>query len=172
MPSISGEDLLRREYVLPTTDTEIKLVAIWEEVLGVQKIGITDNFFELGGHSLMVSQVINRTHKQLGKTVSFKVFFASPTIESLSVQLQDNQYSSITKAPESSSYPVTSSQGRLWLSSQLEGGSLAYNMPAAVKLTGTIDINKFEESFRRLIYRHEILRTNLMTINYYICSYK
>ncbi|MFC0781279.1 condensation domain-containing protein, partial [Flavobacterium sp. HJSW_4] len=42
---------------------------------------------------------------------------------------------------------------------QLEGGSLAYNMPAAVRLTGAVDFGKFEESFKLLIKRHEILRT-------------
>ncbi|WP_173966803.1 condensation domain-containing protein, partial [Flavobacterium collinsii] len=123
----------------------------------------TDNFFELGGHSLIIAQVINRTHKQLGKTVSFKVFFANPTIEGLSKELQEKNFIAIPKAIEAASYPLTSSQSRLWILSQLEGGSLAYNMPAAVKLTGVVDGTKFEESFKRLIARHEILRTSFKT---------
>jgi len=163
LPSTTGNDIIRKEYVAPRNRTEESLVSIWQEVLGIEKIGITDNFFELGGHSLIVSQVINRSHKQLGQTVSFKVFFASPTIEGLSEQLQINQYTSISKALESASYPLTASQGRLWILCQLEGGSLAYNMPAAVKLTGTVDVNKFEESFLILIQRHEILRTFFKT---------
>jgi amino acid adenylation domain-containing protein len=163
LPDISGDDIIRREYVAPRNEVEKNLVSIWQEVLGIEKIGITDNFFELGGHSLIVSQVINRSHKQLGQTVSFKVFFASPTIEGLSEQLQINQYTSISKAPEAESYPLTASQSRLWILSQLEGGSLAYNMPAAVRLTGTVDVNKFEESFQLLIQRHEILRTYFKT---------
>uniref|UniRef100_UPI001FB88184 condensation domain-containing protein n=1 Tax=Flavobacterium poyangense TaxID=2204302 RepID=UPI001FB88184 len=159
LPNVEGEDFIRKVYVAPTNDIEHQLTHIWQEVLGVDTIGITDNFFELGGHSLIVSQVINRIHKQLGKTVSFKLFFANPTIEVLSKQLQKNEYVAITKAPEADSYPLTASQGRLWTLSQLEGGSLAYNMPAVVKLTGIVDVNKLEESFRLLIHRHEILRT-------------
>ena len=159
LPNITGDDILRKEYVAPRNKTEKSLVTIWQEVLGIEKIGIKDNFFELGGHSLIIVQVINRIHKQLGKTVSFKSFFANPIIEGLSKQLQENEYIAIPKTLETESYPLTSSQTRLWILSQLEGGSLAYNMSAAIKLTGTIDVNKFKESFRLLIDRHEILRT-------------
>ncbi|SMO94314.1 amino acid adenylation domain-containing protein, partial [Flavobacterium resistens] len=66
---------------------------------------------------------------------------------------------SIPLSPIKAAYPLTNSQNRLWILSQLEGGSLAYNMPAAVRLTGTVDFDKFEESFKLLIKRHEILRT-------------
>ncbi len=163
LPAVDGEDFIRKTYVAPKNDIENKLATIWQEVLGIDTIGTTDNFFELGGHSLIVSQVINRIHKQLGKTVSFKIFFANPTIEGVSKQLQKNQYSAIVKAPEAASYPLTASQSRLWTLSQLEGGSLAYNMPGVVQLTGIVNIDKLEESFRFLIHRHEILRTYFKT---------
>jgi len=39
-------------YVAPQTETEKILCEIWQEVLGVERVGITDNFFQLGGHSL------------------------------------------------------------------------------------------------------------------------
>ncbi|MFH6990654.1 amino acid adenylation domain-containing protein, partial [Flavobacterium collinsii] len=163
LPGVDGEDLIRNGYVAPGNETEEKLAAIWQEVLGVEKVGVTDSFFELGGHSLSVAQVINRTHKQFGKAITFKAFFANPTIEGLSKELYEAKYVSIPKAPETESYPLTASQGRLWIMSQLEGGSLAYNMPGAIRLKGVIDANKFEESFRSLIRRHEILRTCIKT---------
>ncbi|MFV8347163.1 amino acid adenylation domain-containing protein [Flavobacterium sp. ZB4P13] len=159
LPSVDGEDLIRKEYVAPRNETEESLVAIWNEVLAIEKIGITDNFFELGGHSLILVQVVNRVYKQLGKTISFQVFFANPTIKELSKQLKENEYLPIPKATQALSYPLTASQNRFWIMSQLQGGSLAYNMPAAVKLTGVVDFNKFDESFKLLIHRHEILRT-------------
>ncbi|WP_244290021.1 amino acid adenylation domain-containing protein [Flavobacterium resistens] len=163
LPSVTGEDIIKKEYVAPRNAIEEKMVEIWQEVLGVQKIGITDNFFELGGHSLIVVQVINQISKQLGQTISFKIFFANPTIKELSKELKQSEYLDIPKAAEDESYPLTSSQSRLWILSQLEGGSLAYNMPAAVRFTGTVDFDKFEESFRLLIKRHEILRTYFKT---------
>ncbi|BFM45590.1 hypothetical protein CFS9_42310 [Flavobacterium sp. CFS9] len=163
LPEVEQDDFIRKVYVAPKNDIENKLAAIWQEVLGITPVGTTDNFFELGGHSLIVNQVINRIHKQLGKTVSFKTFFANPTIEGLSKQLQKNEYTAITKAPQATSYPLTASQSRLWTLSQLEGGSLAYNMPGAVRLTGLVNVDKFEESFQLLIHRHEILRTCFKT---------
>ena len=165
LPGVDGDDLIRNEYVSPRNETEEKLAVIWQEVLGVERVGVTDNFFELGGHSLIVAQVINRTHKQLGKTIAFKTFFANPTIEGLSKEMHEDQYMSIPKAPETESYPLTASQSRLWIMSQLDGGSLAYNMPGAITLKGRVDANKFEESFRLLIHRHEILRTCIKTNN-------
>ncbi|WP_123774182.1 non-ribosomal peptide synthetase, partial [[Flexibacter] sp. ATCC 35103] len=157
---ITQGDLIKKEYVPAATALEADLTVIWEEILGVEKIGTTDNFFELGGHSLSVSQVINAINKSLGRTVSFKNFFASPTISGISAQLEESSYKGIAQCAVSDSYPLTASQNRLWLLSQLEGGSLAYNMPAAVKLEGPIDAALFEESFRLLIDRHEILRTS------------
>ncbi|TRX33010.1 amino acid adenylation domain-containing protein [Flavobacterium sp. ZT3R18] len=159
LPVITGEDLIRKEYIAPRNETEQNLTIIWQELLSLDQIGVTDNFFELGGHSLVVAQVINRIHKQLNKSVSFKDFFSNPTIESLGEYLSNNEYLAIPQAPVQDSYPLTASQYRLWILSQLEGGSLAYNMPFAVKLLGNIDKDKFEESFRLLMQRHEILRT-------------
>ncbi|TDW43220.1 condensation domain-containing protein, partial [Flavobacterium sp. 270] len=86
-------------------------------------------------------------------------FYKKDLIDFFSRYKGDSEYIGIPKAPESESYPLTASQRRLWIMSQLEGGSLAYNMPGAVTLKGNIDTDKFEESFRLLINRHEILRT-------------
>lgn len=163
LPELSGVDVIRKAYVAPRSKTEEAMSKIWQEVLNIEKIGIHDDFFELGGHSLIVGQVINRINQQLGKTISFKTFFSNATIEKITAQLKDNHYLPILKAPDALSYPLTASQNRLWILSQLEGGSLAYNMPAAVKFNGALDINKFEEAFKRLINRYEILRTYFKT---------
>jgi amino acid adenylation domain-containing protein len=159
LPEISGEDLIRKEYAAPRNAAEQNLAQIWQEVLGVDQVGITDNFFELGGHSLVAAQVINRIQKQLNKKVSFKDFFSNPTIEALSARLSDAGYVSITPAPIQESYPLTASQNRLWLLSQLDGGSLAYNIPFAFELSGALDKDNFQASLKKVIERHEILRT-------------
>ncbi|SHN14586.1 amino acid adenylation domain-containing protein, partial [Flavobacterium pectinovorum] len=163
LPSVTADDIIRGEYVAPKNETQDKLAAIWQDVLGIEKVGITDNFFNLGGNSLIIGQVINRIHKELHQGITFKAFFSSPTIEEISLKLQAQDFAFIPKTQEKASYPVTKSQHRLWILSQLEGGSLAYNMPAVVKLKGNIDTIKFEESFAFLIQRHEILRTYFKT---------
>ncbi|KQB41364.1 non-ribosomal peptide synthetase [Flavobacterium aquidurense] len=160
LPGISESDIIRRAYVSPVSDHEIKLAVIWQDVLKVDQVGITDNFFELGGHSLIMVQVINHIFKELGKSLSFRDFFSNPTIEGLCGKLQESGYVPIPKAAAAVSYRLTSSQNRLWLLSQFEGGSLAYNMSTAVAFKGTIDHFHFQNAFRILIERHEILRTS------------
>jgi amino acid adenylation domain-containing protein len=160
LPEVTGEDIIRKEYVAPRNETEQKLVEIWQEVLGVEKVGITDNFFELGGHSLMVAQVLNRMYQQLSQNVTFKEFFAVPTIVGISKKLQIEEYFPIPKALDQDSYPLTASQQRLWVLSQLEGGSQAYNMPVVVFLEGILDKVNLDKAFRFLIEKHEILRTS------------
>jgi amino acid adenylation domain-containing protein len=160
LPGIQDQDRMRKAYIAPATATEKKLAKIWEEILGIEKIGIHDDFFELGGNSLMIGQIINRAYKQLGIQITFKSFFSGPTIHQLSNAFTPEKfYRAIEKAEKQLSYAVTPSQSRLWILSQLDGGNIAYNMPAAVKLLGEMNVPKFSASFQQLIQRHEILRT-------------
>jgi acyl carrier protein len=71
-------------YVAPRTEDEAALVRIWQEVLGLEQIGVEDNFFDLGGHSLMATQVISRVRETLNAELPLRVFFETPTVASLS----------------------------------------------------------------------------------------
>lgn len=73
---------VQSEYVAPRTDTESMLCAIWQDVLGVERIGVTDNFFELGGHSLLMVQVISEL-QQRGIELSVQDLFAATTLAEL-----------------------------------------------------------------------------------------
>lgn len=53
-------------YLAPRTGTEKSLARIWQEVLGVDRVGLADNFFDLGGHSLLSTRVIVQIYKRLG----------------------------------------------------------------------------------------------------------
>ena len=71
-------------YIAPRTEDEAALVRIWQEVLGLEQIGVEDNFFDLGGHSLMATQVISRVRETLNAELPLRVFFETPTVASLS----------------------------------------------------------------------------------------
>ncbi|WP_445291741.1 phosphopantetheine-binding protein [Calothrix sp. 336/3] len=47
-------------YIAPTNELEEQIVKVWQEVLGIQQVGIYDNFFELGGDSLIATQLASR----------------------------------------------------------------------------------------------------------------
>jgi len=77
------------EYVAPRNRTEEALVKIWEELLGVPRVGIEDNFFDLGGHSLLAARFVGRVEKDLDVTIPLAKLFANPTIGVLSKVVLD-----------------------------------------------------------------------------------
>ncbi|WP_462179170.1 amino acid adenylation domain-containing protein [Pseudoalteromonas maricaloris] len=80
----------RKEYLAPRTEMEKILCTVWQEVLGVEQVGIRDNFFELGGHSLLVMQVISRLQQQ-GKAMAARQLFAARSLEELAVAMSEHQ---------------------------------------------------------------------------------
>ncbi len=65
----------------------------------------------------------------------------------------------IPKAKEEKNYPLSTSQKRLWILSQSEKSSVAYNMPFNIELDQKYDIVSFQNALETIIERHEILRT-------------
>lgn len=145
-------------YTAPRNELESQIALIWEEILGISKIGITTSFFDLGGHSLKILRLINELEK-LGYELKVKDVFESPTIMGMVEKLHTSSREELTKAPEQEYYPATSSQRRLWTLSQFEGGSAAYNITNVLELKGALDISLFQKSVDKLIERHESLRT-------------
>ncbi|WP_299685781.1 non-ribosomal peptide synthetase [uncultured Dokdonia sp.] len=83
-------------YVAPRNDLEKQLVAIWQDVLQREKIGIESSFFSLGGHSLKAVQVITRIQKDFNIKIELKELYEEPTISNLasyitSIQILNDQ---------------------------------------------------------------------------------
>ncbi|MBC1235672.1 type I polyketide synthase [Nostoc sp. 2RC] len=74
---------LSNDYVAPRNQNEQKLVDIWQEVIGIEKIGIYDNFFELGGDSLIGIQLTNILNKQFDANLSVAKLYECPNINSM-----------------------------------------------------------------------------------------
>lgn len=77
---------LSTEYVAPSSPEETLLAAIWQETLGIAKVGINDNFFELGGESLLGVKIVVKA-KKMGLLVDPKQMFATPTIAQIAQSL-------------------------------------------------------------------------------------
>jgi len=73
----------RSEPVEATTETQRRLVEIWQNMLGIRPIGIRDDFFVLGGHSLAAARIVARIESVLGISVPVSTLLTAPTIESL-----------------------------------------------------------------------------------------
>jgi acyl carrier protein len=70
-------------YVAPRTATEVALCAIWQDILGVERVGITDNFFQLGGHSLMATQLAAVLEHTFQAAIPLQRLFVAQTVEAL-----------------------------------------------------------------------------------------
>lgn len=64
----------------PETDLERQIAVVWQEVLGIERVGRNDNFFELGGHSLLAIQLISRLRARFQIDLSVHRLFDSPTV--------------------------------------------------------------------------------------------
>ncbi len=72
-----------RAFVAARDERERRLVALWEELLEREPIGVTDDFFDVGGHSLLSLTLLGRCRTDLGLTLSLPRFLEQPTIEGI-----------------------------------------------------------------------------------------
>jgi len=92
-------------FVQPRDEWELKLAAIWEQVLKIDGVGIYDNFFELGGHSMLALQLFAQIQAKFQRDLSINTLFSAPTVEQLAsiLKQQENNNSS-----ESNIVPIQS----------------------------------------------------------------
>ena len=94
LPEIGGQS--SDTYLMPSTPTEIALAKIWEEVLKLERVGLTDNFFAIGGQSLLAMRVTSAIRNSLNKELEVKAFFSNPTIKELGQYLDKAAEEEIT----------------------------------------------------------------------------
>jgi amino acid adenylation domain-containing protein len=151
------------EYEMPESETEKRLTQIWKEILDINKVGVNDNFFELGGHSLNVTTLISIIHKEFDTEINLRQIFQMPTIKGISAYIDsegNSKYAGINPAKEKQYYEASSAQKRMHTIQQFDLESTGYNMPVIMLVEGQLDKERVENSFYKLIQRHEALRTS------------
>ncbi|BAY25366.1 amino acid adenylation [Calothrix sp. NIES-2100] len=172
LPAPDLHSQLSDKYVAPRNPIEEILSLIWAQVLKVEQVGIDDNFFELGGHSLLATQLISRVRTSLKVELPLRSLFAAPTVAQLSQKIQQLQQqssqlkaSAILRRAKDAELPLSYAQTRLWFLDKLNPNSSFYNIPLALRLVGTLQVAALEQSLEEIIYRHEALRTNFVTVD-------
>ncbi|MDM8560648.1 SDR family NAD(P)-dependent oxidoreductase [Candidatus Parabeggiatoa sp. HSG14] len=89
---------LNHAYVAPRDDVEQTLADIWQNLLGIDQIGIYDDFFELGGHSLMATQVVSRLKEAFGIVLTLSTFFEVSTIAEISKRVVAQQLEQVDRS--------------------------------------------------------------------------
>lgn len=150
----------KTNYEAPQNEKEKLLCNIWEEVLNYKPAGRNDNFFVKGGHSLKATRLLLAIQKQFGCRLEIAAIFAHPTVALLCNQIKvEGSYQPIPKLPDSTFFPVSPSQKRIWVLSRLNDANRAYNISGAWKLNTTINADGFKKAIRLTVQRHETLRT-------------
>ncbi len=159
--------------VTPQSPSQELIADLFSSILKVHPVGIHQSFFELGGHSLLATQLISRLRQTFELEIPLRILFEAPTIFELDQCVQQLRQENsgltlpkVTPLPrEGQHLPLSWAQERLWFLNQLEEGTAAtYNMPAALHLTGSLNVDALEQAFKTLVERHEILRTRFPAV--------
>ncbi|MFE3188838.1 amino acid adenylation domain-containing protein [Nocardia sp. NPDC059240] len=155
--------LVPREFQSPRTPVEQIVADVLAGVLGLERVGIRDNFFALGGNSLLATQVVARLGAALATRVPVRALFEAPTVAELAVAVEQDAGTggrpALTARPRPERIPLSLAQQRMWFLNQFDTTSAAYNIPAAVRLTGDLNVVALQQAVADTIERHESLRT-------------
>ncbi len=159
-------------FVAPRTLTEELLAGIWGQLLEIDLVGTHDNFFDLGGHSLLATQLMSRVREAFQVEIPLRRLFEAPTVaglaESIDAARQAGHVLSappILPVPRNGDLALSFAQQRLWFLDRLAPGLPAYNIPAAVRLQGPLNLAALERGLNAIVNRHEALRTTFREVD-------
>ena len=161
-----------QDYVAPRTPTEQAVAAIWAEVLKLDRVGVHDNFFELGGHSLLATQLMSKLRGAFAVELPLRTLFEAGSVELLAQRVDQARQEqcgpaapAIVPVARDGRLPLSFAQQRLWFLDQFESGSSFYNIPAAVRLNGRLDVAAMRGTLNEIVRRHEALRTSFASVD-------
>jgi amino acid adenylation domain-containing protein len=167
----------KRIWEAPTGEIEPALARVWQDVLGVERIGRHDNFFEMGGQSLLALRAMAALREALNVELPVQKLFAFPVLADLARAIERDIPGAIPVTPAAPrgvisarpegmlSIKLSPAQERLWFFSRLSPQSAAYNLTGAVKLEGALDRDILREAVAALAARHESLRTRFIEVD-------
>ncbi|WP_082973810.1 non-ribosomal peptide synthetase, partial [Mycobacterium sp. E1386] len=149
------------EYRPPATPVEEILSGIYARVLGLERVGTDDSFFELGGDSLSAMRLVAAVNIALDAQLVVRTLFEAPTIRQLGPRLGagDGRAARVVAGARPAVLPLSFAQSRMWFTDQLQGPSPVYNMAAAMRLDGHLDVEALAAALGDVVARHESLRT-------------
>ncbi|MEE2034599.1 non-ribosomal peptide synthetase, partial [Rhodococcus chondri] len=152
-----------REFRAPSTPVEEIVAGVFAEVLGLGRVGVDDDFFGLGGNSLVATQVVARLGAALDAVVPVRLLFEATTVQALAARLESHTggggRAALVPQPRPERIPLSLAQTRMWFLNRFDPDSAAYNIPVAIRLSGTLDVPALQLAVNDVVARHEVLRT-------------
>ncbi len=159
----------KEAYEAPANDTEKVLAEIYEELLGIDKVGRGDDFMRIGGNSLLVMQLLYEIEKKLSCSLSTRDIMENSVIarlaELIEKRLSEGEATGFKQLedrilPKKEYYPVSKAQERIYTAQELlADDDPTYLLSMSIKTEGQLDSEKIEKVLQRLFERHESLRT-------------
>ena len=155
----------KRQRVAPRTELEETVLGCMEQVLNLPGLGIHDDFFALGGHSLLAARLTTQLNRLFDVNLRLPTLFESPTVERLALAIEARlaqetpRREPITVVPNRRTARLSPMQERVRFVQELHPDRVLYNAPSAHRLTGAMDLPKFEQALRVIIDRQASLRT-------------
>ncbi|MGF0263473.1 amino acid adenylation domain-containing protein, partial [Rhodococcus ruber] len=157
--------VLATEYRAPSTPTEETVVAAFESVLGVERLGVDDDFFALGGNSLSATRVVARINADHKVRIDVREFFDAPTAAQLATLVDaamaagDSHRPPLVPQVRPERVPLSLAQRRMWFLNRLDPGSAVNNITVVLRLSGALDVDALGAAVADVVTRHEVLRT-------------
>jgi len=164
LPAPDASALTSHAYEAPAGETETAIAAIWQDLLGLDRIGRRDHFFELGGHSLLAVRLVSRLRDSMGVELPLRELFAQPVLSALASVITagtQTKVAPIAASMRTGPLPLSWMQQRLWFLNQLDAAAgAAYHMPGALRLRGALSLPALQAALDAIVNRHESLRTS------------
>jgi amino acid adenylation domain-containing protein/non-ribosomal peptide synthase protein (TIGR01720 family) len=143
------------------TAAEEVVCGLFAEVLGAERVGADDSFFDLGGDSLLAMRLVARVRAVLDAELSVRELFTAPTPAAIAraVQTGSGTRPPLRLVPRPQVLPLSFAQARMWFLNHIDEGGALYNMPLALRLSGTLDVAALRAALADAAGRHESLRT-------------
>jgi len=154
----------------PRNDLEQTVAKAFQTVLKLESISVHDDFFSLGGHSLLAARVIGSLNRDLGLQLSLRTVFESPTVEKLAAAIDKlrtgpagPKRAPIVHVANQSTAPLTLMQERIRFVEEMQPGRVVYHAPSGHRLKGKMNLQAFDQAFRKMIERQPSLRTSIVS---------
>ncbi|MBW4428170.1 MAG: SDR family NAD(P)-dependent oxidoreductase [Nostoc desertorum CM1-VF14] len=146
---------LSTNYTAPTNQVEQTIAEIWQQLVGVEPVGIHDNFFELGGDSVLGVQFIARAN-QAGLKLVTKQVFEHQTIAELAAIALTQQLNQAIQDVVTGSVPLAPIQH--WFLAQNQPEPHYWNQSVMLEVLQLLDISLLEQALQYLLRHHDALR--------------
>lgn len=145
-------------YQAPGDIAEEQLVFIWQDVLGLQKIGVQDNFFELGGNSIITIQIVSR-YRRLGYDILVSDLFTYQTIARIVQAVKERAHTAgALQDQEKQTGKCDFTATQKWILAAHENQLPLYTAPLLLSVHKHVSMDRLNSTFQRLIQQHDSLR--------------